>query len=107
MNMHRTLTVAVTLALSAFAAQAQSAAPHEGDWSNYPATVEAPSTLTREAVIAELVAARKAGTLPRDGEWDNVPAPISTQSGTVLTREAVRAEAMEAAKAGAIVHGDQ
>ena len=72
-----------------------------------PPPSKPPSTLTREAVIAELVAARKAGTLPRDGEWYNVPAPISTQSGTVLTREAVRAEAMAAAKAGTIVHGDQ
>lgn len=35
MNTYRTLA-AVTLALSAFAAQADSALPSDGNWNNYP-----------------------------------------------------------------------
>lgn len=36
------------------------------------------SALTTEAVIADLVASRKAASMqtPRDGEWYNVPAPL-------------------------------
>lgn len=83
MTTYRTLTVATALALSAFAAQADSSLPRDGYWSDQPlAATEASTTLTREAVIADLVASRKAGTLPRDGEWYNVPAPLgSTSSG--------------------------
>eukprot|EP01034_Spumella_vulgaris_P039541 gene39540-biopygen33596 len=51
MNTYRTLA-AVTLALSAFAAQADSALPRDGDWNNYPLSAQSGSTLTREAVVA-------------------------------------------------------
>lgn len=68
----RTLSIAA-LALSAMAAQAQTNA-------NDQATANA-APLTREAVIAELVASRAAGnTTPRDGEWYNVPAPLAIGS---------------------------
>lgn len=110
MNNYRTLTTVAVLALSAFAANAQSnngGAFGEGDI--YPAAVQsAPSTLTREAVIAELVAARANGTLPRDGDWSNAPAPLalSGQSNTTVTRSEVRAQAIAAARAGEIVSGE-
>jgi hypothetical protein len=99
MNTYRTLA-AVTLALSAFAAQADSALPRDGDWNNYPLSAQSGSTLTREAVVAELVAARAAGNLPQDHEWYNVPAPLGTSGATALTRAEVRNDAMAAAKAG-------
>ena len=84
MNTYRTLAAAAlaTLALSAFAAQADSALPSDGNWNNYPLSAQASSTLTREAVVADLVASRAAGTLPRDGEWYNVPAPLNIQGVT-------------------------
>lgn len=63
----RTFSIAA-LALSALAAQAQTSAP----------STENTAPLSREAVIAELVASRAAGnTTPRDGEWYNVPAPLA------------------------------
>ncbi|MBP3980127.1 MULTISPECIES: DUF4148 domain-containing protein [unclassified Acidovorax] len=81
MTTYRTLAVAAALTLTALAAQADSPPPLDGDRANQPLTAtEAPGTLTREAVIADLVASRKAGTLPRDGEWYNAPAPLGTTS---------------------------
>jgi hypothetical protein len=50
-------------------------------------------------VVAELVAARAAGTLPQDSEWYNVPAPLSI-NGSALARTDARNDAMAAAKAG-------
>lgn len=107
MNAYRTLTVAAALALSTLAAQAAGPQlPTTGEWSSAPLTAEAPSTLTRQAVVADLVAAREAGTMPRDGEWSNVPAPLgSASAATTLTRAEVRAEAIAAAKANMIPHG--
>ncbi len=74
MTRYRSIALAA-LALSAFAAQAQTGAtatPAD------TATTAAPAPLTREAVIAELAASRAAGnTTPRDGEWYNVPAPLA------------------------------
>ncbi len=101
MNTYRTLAAAAlaTLALSAFAAQADSALPSDGNWNNYPLSAQASSTLTREAVVAELVAARAAGTLPQDSEWYNVPAPLSI-NGSALARTDARNDAMAAAKGG-------
>jgi hypothetical protein len=80
--MYRNLTVA-TLSLNALAALAGNPQPGDGVGAKTPtASPEAARTLTREAVIADLVDSRKAGTLPRDGEWYNVPAPLgSTSSG--------------------------
>jgi hypothetical protein len=72
MNAIRTLSIAA-LALSALASQAQTSTT----------TTENAAPLTREAVIAELVASRAAGnTTPRDGEWYNVPAPLAIGSSS-------------------------
>ena len=54
MNSYRTLAVAA-LAFSAFAAQADSAVPRDGDWNSYPLTSQTHSSLTREAVVADLL----------------------------------------------------
>ena len=80
MNSYRTLAVAA-LAFSAFAAQADSPCPR---WrlEQLPADQPDPLFPTREAVVADLVASRAAGTLPRDGEWYNVPAPLNIQGVT-------------------------
>ncbi len=106
MTNYRTLTAVAALALSAFAAHAQS---NNGDASIYPSLQSAPSTLTREAVIAELVSARESGTLPRGGDWYDVPAPLalSGQSGSTVTRAEVRAQAVAAARAGETANGNQ
>ena len=73
--------------------------PRDGDWSNHSLTAtEAPSTLTREAMVADLVASRQAGTLPRAGEWYNVPAPLGFHSGTALARDSEPVGAMTAAR---------
>jgi hypothetical protein len=103
MTTYRTLAVAAALALSAIAAQADSPLPRDGDGSNLPLTMtEAPGALTREAVIADLVASRKAGTVPRDGEWYNAPAPLGvTSSGAWLPG------GMPAAPSSALDRGDQ
>lgn len=107
MTIYRTLTVAAALSLSALAAQADSQLPRDGDWSNYPLTAtKAPGALTREAVIADLVASRKAGTMPADNEWYNVPAPLGGRSGTVLARDTVHSGAMTADKPRTTVSGD-
>lgn len=83
MTAYRTLTIAAALIFSALGAQADTAPSGDGDGSNRPLTAtEAPGALTREVVIADLVASRKAGTLPRDGDWYNAPAPLgATSSG--------------------------
>lgn len=56
------------------------AAPFSADCGN---TAAAGQPLTREAVIADLVASRQAPpTLPpHDGEWYNVPAPLGHMDG--------------------------
>ena len=101
------MTVAAALALSTFAAQAAGPQlPTHGEWSSAPLATEAHSTLTRQAVVADLLAAREAGTMPRDGEWSNVPAPLgSASAATALTRAEVRAEAIAAVKANMIPNG--
>lgn len=110
MNRKPLALTAAVLALSAFSAQADTGA--QTDWIHYPAVNQATSsTLTREAVIADLVAARQNGTMPRDGDWTNVPAPLALSGSAdantqVATREQVRAEAIAAARAHTIVSGD-
>ncbi|SFD45972.1 DUF4148 domain-containing protein [Paracidovorax konjaci] len=108
MNRHPiALAATAVIALSAFAAQADTRV--EGDGSNYPATASTPSTLTREAVIADLVASRKNGTLPRGGDWSDVPAPLAlgnADRAPVVAREQVRAEAVAAARSNDILSGD-
>lgn len=102
MTRYLTLTFATALGLSALAAQADSQLPGDGDWTNYPVTsTKAPGSLTREAVIADLVASRKAGTLPRPGEWHDVPAPLGRSSGTMHART------MPATKSNSMDSGDR
>ena len=96
MNLYRTLSLTAALVVSTMAAQA---APQDTYGETYPVYQATPSTLTRAEVIAELVAARQAGTLPRTGDWSNTPAPLALAPST-LTREAVRSEAMATAKTG-------
>ncbi|AVS75477.1 DUF4148 domain-containing protein [Paracidovorax cattleyae] len=106
MNRKPLAIAAALLALTAFSAQADTGI--QGDWNNYPAVNDGPSTLTREAVIADLVAARQNGTMPRSGEWSDVPAPLAVSNGNtqVVTRDQVRAEAVAAARSHEIVSGD-
>ncbi|ABM34455.1 DUF4148 domain-containing protein [Paracidovorax citrulli] len=109
MNRKPLAIAAALLALSAFSAQADTGI--QGDWNNYPAVNDTPSTLTREAVIADLVAARQNGTMPRGGDWSDVPAPLALSGAAggdtqVVTREQVRAEAIAAARSHEIVTGD-
>lgn len=100
---YRALATLSVLAVSAFAAQAQS--PFEGNRSAYPSIQATPSTLTRAAVIADLQAARANGTMNVDGDRSVAPRSIS-QVRSTLNRADVRAEAIAAAKADTIVHGD-
>ncbi|WP_404301973.1 DUF4148 domain-containing protein [Alicycliphilus denitrificans] len=64
----RALIAAVITLGAITAAHADAAIQYEG---NYPADSmqSQPSSLTREAVIAEFMAARTNGTLPSYGEW--------------------------------------
>lgn len=94
MTLYRTLTVAA-LSLSALAAQAGSLPSGDGEGAN----AQAPRTLPREAVIADLVASRKAGTMPADNEWYNVPAPLGYGR--------VQAGAKPAASSSTLVNGGQ
>lgn len=75
----RTLAAAAALALTTLAAQAGTDA------------VDTAGGLTREAVIAEITAARQApvtaNTL-RDGEWYNVAAPLSIGQTTAVAGQA-------------------
>ncbi|WP_019701917.1 DUF4148 domain-containing protein [Paracidovorax oryzae] len=107
MNRKPLAIAAALLALSAISAQADTRI--QGDWNNYPAVNDStPSTLTREAVIADLVAARQNGTMPRGGDWSDVPAPLalSNSNTQVVTRDQVRSEAIAAARSHEIVSGD-
>lgn len=104
MNAYRTLAATALIVLGSVAAQA--AEPRmDGDWSNDPVSLQAPSTVTRAQVVAELAAARQNGTMPRSGEWYDEPAPLSTQPST-LTRAEVRAEAVAALKSHDFVGRD-
>mgnify|MGYP006369362435 CR=1 FL=1 len=105
MNSYRTLAVAA-LAFSAFAAQADSAVPRDGDWNSYPLTSQTHSSLTREAVVADLVASRAAGTLPQDSEWYNVPAPLNL-GGTALAATETGNGAVAASKTGRTTGAEQ
>jgi len=95
----RLLALAATLALGGVSvAHADTAVTTNFYGESYPVEQSAPSTLTREAVIADLVAARANHTMPRDGEWDNVPARIGNSAASTLTREEVRNEAIAATR---------
>lgn len=102
MNLYRTTTLAAALSLAALSAHA--APPMYGE--TYPATPATPSTLTRAEVVADLVAARQAGTLPRTGDWSNAPAPLAIGTST-RSRAEVREEAIAAAHAGRTAFGEQ
>lgn len=102
--MNKTL-IAAALALGAIAS-AHADAPVQYGEGAYPANLmqTQPSTLTREAVIADLMAARANGTMPRSGEWDDMAAaPLGGTAGA-LTRAEVRKEAVEAAQASVHSH---
>ena len=93
----RLFALAATLALGGVSvAHADTAVTANSYGESYPIEQSAPSTLTREAVIADLAAARANHTMPRDGEWDNVPAQIGNSAQSTLTREEVRDEAIAA-----------
>ncbi|MHA7598727.1 DUF4148 domain-containing protein [Alicycliphilus sp. T452] len=98
--MNKTL-IAAALALGAIAT-AHADAPIQYGEGSYPgnAMQSQPSTLTREAVIADLVAARANGTMPRSGEWDDMAAGTAS----ARTRAEVRKEAIEAAQASVHSH---
>ncbi len=103
MKLHRTLTFFAALALGSLAAQA---GPAQSNAQQYFVTSDitstSTSTLTRAEVLADLKAARQAGTLPRNGNWSNAPAPLF-KAGGGRTRSEVRAEAVEAARSGSSV----
>ena len=77
MKTYTTWAVASWLLVAASGAMA---APSSADCDNTAARAQ---PLTRQAVVADLVASRQApSTLsPRDGEWYNVPAPLGHMAG--------------------------
>ncbi|NMM81132.1 hypothetical protein B2J86_09385 [Acidovorax sp. SRB_14] len=80
MNTYCTFAVAsVVLA----AASGAIAAPPDTESANTAQNANTP--LTREAVIADLIASRQAAPtqMPRDGEWYNVPAPLGGRAHTM------------------------
>ena len=89
MTNYRTLATVAALALSAFAANAQSnngASFGEGDI--YPSFQSAPSTLTRAQVQAELAQAAKDGTLEmNDATYPVVADAVSTKTRAEVQRE--------------------
>lgn len=102
--MNKTL-IAAALALGAIAS-AHADAPVQYGEGTYPANLmqTQPSTLTREAVIADLMAARANGTMPRSGEWDDMAAAPLGGTASARTRAEVRNEAIEATQASAHSH---
>lgn len=100
---YRTLAAVSLLALGSVAAQAQSAGAY-GDASSYPAVASTASPLTRQAVIAELQAARANGAMPHDAEGSDVA--YSTAAHSARSRAEVRAEAIAASKADQTAHGE-
>ena len=92
--------VAAVMTLGAIAtAHADSAFQQYGE-ANYPgdSMQSQPSTLTRTAVIADLMAARANGTLPRYEEWSGMSTPVAATMST-LTRAEVRQQAIDATQA--------
>lgn len=104
MNKSTRTLIASVMALGAITA-AHADSPIQYGEGYYPAdTLQSqPSTLTREAVIADLVAARANGTLPYSGDGYDLAKPMNTES--TLTRAEVRAQAIAAARDGTIVSG--
>ena len=101
---YRTLAALSVLALSSWAAQAQSQVI-DGDGSNYPAVSSVHSTLTRAEVLAELAAARANGTMPRYAEASDVAYSDAAVRGS-RSRADVRAEAIAASRADKTVYGE-
>ena len=71
MKNFRTIAALSLFALGSVAAHAQSSGAF-GDNSNYPAAASTASALTRQAVIADLQAARANGGMPHDAEGSDV-----------------------------------
>ena len=90
MNTHCTFSVASLVLATATGAMA---APPNTDNDN---TTNSERPLTRQAVIADLVASRQAPatTHPRDGEWYNVPAPLGGMARKLRDEDTHSAKAM-------------
>lgn len=101
---YRTLAALSVLALSSWAAQAQSM-NIDGDGSNYPAGPVAQSSLTRAEVLAQLAEARANGTMPSYAEGSDVAYSDGALRG-VRSRAEVRAEAIAAARSDKTAHGE-
>jgi hypothetical protein len=88
MTMKKTLLTLIATVLTAGAA-------HAAEWQDTPDINQAKSTKTRAEVVAELVAARKAGEVPAASELGPVVPAKSTK-----TRAEVRAELEAYIKSG-------
>lgn len=93
-----TLIVLSSLVAGTSFAGDTSAMPQVGDF-DVPPVASAVSTLTREAVKAEVQAAKLAGVLPQAGDADVAYTPAAQTS---LTRQEVKADYMAARKAGTL-----
>ncbi len=100
----RQLTIAASLALAGFAAQAATTAPM-GNGSDYPAYPATHSTLTRAQVQAEVVAAQHNGTMAMVGDRVNT-ARNQAAPASALTRAQVQAEAHAAMVTGQLPEGE-
>ena len=104
MKNFRTIAALSLFALGSVAAHAQSSGAF-GDSSNYPAAASTASALTRQAVIADLQAARANGGMPHDAEGSDV-ANSAAAVNSARSRAEVRAEAIAAHKAYQTVQGE-
>ncbi len=78
MKTHLTFAAAA-FALAAAGAHAAPQDTYGEEYPDYTQSMTDGSSLSREAVVADLMQARRAGTLPRYGEWDSAPAPKTTR----------------------------
>ena len=104
MKNFRTNAALSLFALGSVAAHAQTSGAF-GDNSNYAAAASTASALTRQAVIADLQAARANGAMPHDAEGSDV-AYSAAAVNSARSRAEVRAEAIAAHKAGQTVQGE-
>ena len=95
MNTANRFAIVATLAMSAFAAQAQGLDFTAG---NYPAQAQNTGSLTRAQVQAELKAAQANGSMPVYGDVYREP----QKNQSTLTRSQVREQTSAAVRAGLI-----
>jgi hypothetical protein len=99
------IITAALIAVSSLAALPSLAASQGVDEVGYIAPISTSSSgLTREAVRAEYLEARRNGTLPQTGEAADAGVVIPTTS--TLTRAAVHADAVEAVRRGLHIPGE-